>query len=202
MTFKKKSQLGLSRLLRSNDVWGWNLIEFHKRTHLVNIEASRLPTKILPRIFYLLINSGIPHPFFRYALTYLFRRRSLHHLIRQKATKWTTYCSPDLIPKLRIKIFKFCFDQLEQVTKQWHLLESCPQTKYLQQQASMKFPITKSLKSRQMTCLQIWCLQLLLQHTIQIRYQIPKFWGILQLKFLQIKCLQPVGNPKQELWSL
>merc|ERR1711956_70760 len=82
--------------------------------------------------------------------------------------------------------------------KKWHLLESCPQTKYLQQQASMQFPITKSLKSRQMTCLQIWCRQLLEQH-IQPRHQIPKFWGILQLKFLQIKCLQLVENPKQEL---
>merc|ERR1712008_480277 len=74
--------------------------------------------------------------------------------------------------------------------KKWHLLESCPQTKYLQQQASMKFPTSKSLNSRQMTCLQIWCLQLLEQHATQIRNQITKFWGILQLKFLQIKCLQ------------
>merc|ERR1712008_172484 len=116
--------------------------------------------------------------------------------IRQKAPKRTTYCSPDPVPKLRIKIFKFC--QLEQVTKKWRLLESCPQTKYLQQQASMQFPITKSLKCRQMTCLQIWCRQQLEQH-IQPRHQIPKFWGILQLKFLQIKCLQLVENPKQEL---
>ena len=61
------------RSLRSNDVWGWgwNLIEFHKMMHLVNIETSRLSTTILPRIFYLLINFGIPHPFFRYIPTYV-----------------------------------------------------------------------------------------------------------------------------------
>jgi|ERR1712216_1041748 len=84
------------------------------------------------------------------------------------------------------------------IQKKWHLLESFPQTKYLQQQASMKFPTSKSLKCCQMTYLQIRCLQLLEQH-IQPRYQIPKFWGIQQLKFRQIKFLQPVENLKQEL---
>merc|ERR1711971_333948 len=69
--------------------------------------------------------------------------------------------------------------------KKWHLLKSFPQMKYLQQQASMKFPISKSLKSPQMTCLQ------LREQHFQPRYQIPKFWGIQQLKFRQIKFLQP-----------
>merc|ERR1712172_402058 len=115
--------------------------------------------------------------------------------IQHTATKRTTSCPPDRTTNFETKKPKNFV--LTNYIEQWHLLELCPQTKYLRQQASMKFPITKSLKSRQMTCLQIWCLQLLEQH-IQIRYQIPKFWGILQLKFLQIKCLQPVENPKQE----
>ena len=76
------------------------------------MEASRLPTTILPRIFYLLRNSGIPHPFFRYVLTYLYRR-SLHHPIRQKATKRTTYCSSDPIPKLQILNFQGKFQFLD-----------------------------------------------------------------------------------------
>merc|ERR1711971_263666 len=117
--------------------------------------------------------------------------------IQHTATKRTTSCPPDRTTNFETKKPKNFV--LTNYIEQWHLLELCPQTKYLQQRASMKFPISKSLKSRQMTYLQIWFLQLLEQHTIQIRYQIPMFWGIQQLKFLQIKCLQAVENPKQEL---
>ena len=88
---------------------------------MVNIEASRLPTKILPRIFYLLINSGIPHPFFRYVLTYLPLSRvgPCIRPIQHTATKRTTSCPPERTTNSETKKSKnfVLTNYIEQVTK-------------------------------------------------------------------------------------